>query len=122
MTKACFFYVNQLDDWVLCRIYKKKNPTRQPEVKIEDSFTQVPTAADFTEQQTHKFPRTCSLTHLWEFDYMSSISQLLDENAYNVSFNNQETIVENGTQKHPAWQGQLLYTDPMKHQMNSHFL
>ncbi|KAL8550282.1 hypothetical protein ACS0TY_008922 [Phlomoides rotata] len=98
----------RLDDWVLCRIYKKKNPTRQPELKIEDSFTQVSPAADFTEPQTHKFPRTCSLTHLWEFDYMSSISQLMDDNAYNASFNNQETINENG-----------IDTDPMK---NSQFL
>lgn len=106
--------MNQLDDWVLCRIYKKKNPTRQPEIKIEDSFSQGSTAADFTE---HKFPRTCSLTHLWEFDYMSSISQLLDENAYN-----QETIVENRNQKHQPGQVQLLYTDPMKPQVNNHFL
>lgn len=121
-TITLFIYVYQLDDWVLCRIYKKKNLTRPPEQRVEDSFAQiVTTATDVTEPQTHKFPRTCSLTHLWEFDYMASISQLLDENAYNVLCNNQETIGENGTEKYQQAEQaqQLLYTDGMKFQMNN---
>lgn len=38
-----------------------------------------------------KFPRTYSLTHLWESDYMGSISQLLNDNSsYNVGFNGED--------------------------------
>ncbi|XP_057777238.1 NAC domain-containing protein 2-like [Salvia miltiorrhiza] len=99
----------RLDDWVLCRIYKKKNLGRssfehQP-IKVEDSFVshQIAAANDDrnrgSEEQeaaaaAYRFPRTHSLTHLWEFDsYMgSSISQLLNDNSslYNLNINNQE--------------------------------
>lgn len=108
----------QLDDWVLCRIYKKKNLTRPPEQRAEDSFLQPLIADEVMEPQTHKFPRACSLTHLWEFEYMTSISQLLDENAYNVPFNNQEPVVEYGAEKYQLGQVQVPYTDAMKVQVN----
>ncbi|KAL1556676.1 NAC domain-containing protein 2-like [Salvia divinorum] len=106
----------RLNDWVLCRIYKKKNLRKPPEQRIEDSVIQ--TTDDVIEPQIHKFPRTCSLTHLWEDEYMTSISQLLDENAYNVPFNNQESIVENGDQKYQPGQVQLPYTDAVKLQVH----
>ncbi|PIM98253.1 hypothetical protein CDL12_29271 [Handroanthus impetiginosus] len=110
----------RLDDWVLCRIYKKKNQARTPERKVEDSLAQIVAPSDASEPQGYKFPRTCSLTHLWEFDYMASISQLLDENAY-VSFNNQETISNNGTrgvEKYQPGQVPLQHTDTMKFHVN----
>lgn len=111
-----FLLCIQLDDWVLCRIYKKKNITRAPEQRVEDhSLIQPVIGNDVTE---HKFPRTCSLTHLWEYEYMASISQLLDENAYNVPFNNQEPILENGAERYQQGQVHLPYTDPMKLEVN----
>ncbi|KAG6398864.1 hypothetical protein SASPL_140335 [Salvia splendens] len=108
----------RLDDWVLCRIYKKKNLTKPPEQKVEDSFIQPVIANEVIEPQIHKFPRTCSLTHLWEYEYMTSISQLLDENAYNVPFNNQEAIVENGAEMYQTGQVKLPYTEDMKRQVH----
>ncbi|GFQ02560.1 nac transcription factor 29 [Phtheirospermum japonicum] len=90
----------KLDDWVLCRIYKKKNMGRanshdQQRVIEDHSIAQIATTSDHAisePQQYNKFPRVSSLTHLWEIDYMGSISHLLNEN---VSFNNQETISNN---------------------------
>lgn len=105
----------QLDDWVLCRIYKKKNLGRsslehQP-IKVEDSFSdhQMAAANDHDDQnqnqyrasEEYKFPRTYSLSHLWEFEnYMgSSISQLINDNSsynVNVGFNNNNQESDNG--------------------------
>ncbi|KAK4371053.1 hypothetical protein RND71_010528 [Anisodus tanguticus] len=83
----------RLDDWVLCRIYKKKNLGRAMEMmKVEQDTQQaeimsainpVEVVAATTGQQTLKLPRTCSLSHLLEMDYFGSISQLFDENSYN---------------------------------------
>ncbi|KAG6426260.1 hypothetical protein SASPL_110481 [Salvia splendens] len=100
----------RLDDWVLCRIYKKKNLATSIEhrpIKVEDSSTsshnQIASTSTSEEQEAaNRFPRTHSLNHLWEFDnYMgSSISHLLNDNSsynnLNVAFNNQETY--NGIQ------------------------
>ncbi|KAF2299192.1 hypothetical protein GH714_030935 [Hevea brasiliensis] len=68
----------RLDDWVLCRIYKKRHTARNLEEKIEIANTQLdkPSA---NEQQILKFSKTCSLTNLLEFEYMGSISQLLND-------------------------------------------
>ncbi|XP_059308583.1 NAC domain-containing protein 2-like [Lycium ferocissimum] len=82
----------RLDDWVLCRIYKKKNlgramemmkveeDTQQPEIMSTVNPVEVVAASG---QQTLKLPRTCSLSHLLEMDYFGSISQLFDDNSYN---------------------------------------
>ncbi|MCE3052319.1 NAC domain-containing protein 2 [Datura stramonium] len=82
----------RLDDWVLCRIYKKKNlgsamemmkveeDTQQPEIVSAINPVEVVAASG---QQTLKLPRTCSLSHLLEMDYIGSISQLFDDNSYN---------------------------------------
>ncbi|KAL2226162.1 UNVERIFIED_CONTAM: NAC domain-containing protein 1 [Sesamum indicum] len=85
----------RLDDWVLCRIYKKKNLGRtcDQQIRVDDenhSFSQLVPTTTYnshanTEPQPYKFPRTCSLTHLWEFEYMGSISQLLSDNAQETS-------------------------------------
>lgn len=90
----------QLDDWVLCRIYKKKNVGRSNlnTPKVEESFGQIAAAThenynqnhvlDQQQQPTFKFPRTHSLTHLWELGYMGSISQLLnDDSSYDNNGN-----------------------------------
>ncbi|KAI3467320.1 hypothetical protein Pfo_023983 [Paulownia fortunei] len=118
----------RLDDWVLCRIYKKKNLGRTTDQqRVEDSLAQIVTIENdhASEPQPFKFPRTCSLTHLWEFGYMGSISQLLNDTSYNVPFNNQETVLcNNGSfsragDKHQL--GQLVQqpcTDAMKFQVN----
>ncbi|CAI9767989.1 unnamed protein product [Fraxinus pennsylvanica] len=90
----------RLDDWVLCRIYKKKNFGRATAQIAENHFTKtVTTATDAsTEPQTLKFPRPSSLTHLWEFDYLGSISQLFsDSTSHNATFNiNQAPLNSNG--------------------------
>ncbi|KAK4430014.1 NAC domain-containing protein 1 [Sesamum alatum] len=102
----------RLDDWVLCRIYKKKNLGRssdQQRVHHDEnqSLRQiVPNHANHNEPQVaYKFPRTCSLTHLWEFEYMGSISQLLSDNSNNA----QETLASNNgnfSQAGEKWQVQ----------------
>lgn len=118
------FDVCQLDDWVLCRIYKKKNLGRtfDHQQKVEEPFTQIVAANDIaSEQQPYKFPRTYSLTHLWEFDYMNSISQLLNDNSsYNVPCNmNQETLTNNnGSFSRQLGQVQQPCTDATKFQQN----
>lgn len=88
----------QLDDWVLCRIYKKKNLGKSDDRRVENTLiTQIPCP---NEPQPQKlFPRNFSLTdHLWEFDYINSISQLMHENSYSLPFNFQETTsnINNG--------------------------
>ncbi|KAL3369806.1 hypothetical protein AABB24_007034 [Solanum stoloniferum] len=95
----------RLDDWVLCRIYKKKNLGRAIEMmKVEEDTqqSQIMSVINPIEvvasngQQTMKLPRTCSLSHLLEMDYFGSISQLFDDNnSYNtISQNN--TLMTNG--------------------------
>lgn len=91
----------QLDDWVLCRIYKKKNLERAIEMMKVEEDTQEPQIMSVTNpihevvasngQQTLKLPRTCSLSHLLEMDYFGSISQLFDDN------NSYNTISQNNT-------------------------
>lgn len=92
----------RLDDWVLCRIYKKKNLGKALDIKAEDQSAETVTAADaasYEPQQTQlsKFPRICSLSHLWEMEYMGTISQLLGENSYNNAvYDNQNIVNSNG--------------------------
>uniref|UniRef100_A0AB38YBL4 NAC transcriptional factor 2 n=1 Tax=Panax notoginseng TaxID=44586 RepID=A0AB38YBL4_9APIA len=87
----------RLDDWVLCRIYKKKNPTRASEEPKSDNFrTKTLSAGDEggnDDVQIMEFPRTSSISHLWELEYLGSISQLLNENSY--SYDNQNTVSSN---------------------------
>ncbi|XP_055801148.1 NAC domain-containing protein 2-like [Solanum dulcamara] len=88
----------RLDDWVLCRIYKKKNLGRAIEMmKMEEDTQQAEIMSSINPievvatngQQTLKLPRTCSLSHLLEMDYFGSIPQLFDDNLYNsISQNN----------------------------------
>ncbi|GMN41889.1 hypothetical protein TIFTF001_011105 [Ficus carica] len=78
----------RLDDWVLCRIYKKRQMAKAVEQKVEDlispqiGITAVGLGLDqANEEQMLKFPRTYSIAHLLEMDYLGPISQLLNENG-----------------------------------------
>lgn len=99
----------RLDDWVLCRIYKKRNVSKalDMEPKVEDSsplnvdLTGANNEANIEEQQMLKFPRTYSLAHLLELDYLGPISQLLSsDNSYNSAhdfLNNSTTLTSLGS-------------------------
>nr|XP_043637057.1 NAC domain-containing protein 2-like [Erigeron canadensis] len=85
----------RLDDWVLCRIYKKKSPEKPLEQIEEDTNAQNVSSHDnnitnnnVMELQTMKIPRTFSLAHLWEFESLGSISHLLDDHNENYDNNN----------------------------------
>lgn len=120
----------QLDDWVLCRIYKK----RQSAGKVLDQIVEEPNPnapidnnddGSESQQIMLKFPRTCSLSHLLELDYnMGPISQLLSENTtYNYSsFDFPNTIgVGNHVEKLQLGLGEIpdhQYTDSGKFQVN----
>ncbi|KZV56958.1 NAC domain-containing protein [Dorcoceras hygrometricum] len=81
----------RLDDWVLCRIYKKKNLGKPDDQRVENTFSQIPSTIE--PQVAQKLsPRNFSLSdHLWDFDYINSISQLMHENSCNQPFHVQET-------------------------------
>ncbi|GAB2214442.1 hypothetical protein Drorol1_Dr00018789 [Drosera rotundifolia] len=117
----------RLDDWVLCRIYKKKHVGRTQDPKDEEddvsqgvqSPTMVasPNGGATASQELHsqdqahqrqvlKFPRTVSLTHLLDMDYLAPISHLLNESnpfssAFEFQTNNfsQGGFDANGTEK-----------------------
>ncbi|XP_058083081.1 NAC transcription factor 29-like [Magnolia sinica] len=65
----------RLDEWVLCRIYRKRHASRVVEQKQEEPSTENVTsiAVDDSDTQPLKFPRPCSLSHLLELDYMSRL-------------------------------------------------
>ncbi|XP_060958365.1 NAC domain-containing protein 2-like isoform X1 [Cannabis sativa] len=78
----------RLDDWVLCRIYKKRNVNKALDPKVEDlsphiDVTTVANEAINEDNETLKFPRTYSLAQLLDLDYLGPISQLLNDNPFN---------------------------------------
>ncbi|KAE9595635.1 hypothetical protein Lal_00030630 [Lupinus albus] len=77
----------RLDDWVLCRIYKKKNMGKSLEEKEEYPIVQI--NGDNTEHEMLKFPRTNSLAHLLDMDYLGPMSQILYDGSYNSTFDYQ---------------------------------
>ncbi|XP_022733044.1 NAC transcription factor 29-like [Durio zibethinus] len=115
----------RLDDWVLCRIYKKRHTAGKVlDQKVEESNTQIDMIGysnDASEsQQMLKFPRTCSFSHLLELDYMGPIAQLLSENTYNTTFDFPHTIDDTGTDHVEKLQlGEISYqnTDAGKFQV-----
>lgn len=85
-------FLVQLDEWVLCRIYKKRlgagklldeREGYMDEVQIDETLTVVTNEAErrneeeITMMTSTKLPRTCSLAHLLEMDYMGPISHIL---------------------------------------------
>ncbi|KAJ4845688.1 NAC domain-containing protein 2 [Turnera subulata] len=81
----------RLDDWVLCRIYKKRHIIRHLEEKNDNPRTKLDETApgddidDGNKQQKMlNFPRTYSLSHI--LDYMGPMSQLLNVDTFNPNF------------------------------------
>ncbi|KAK9119189.1 hypothetical protein Scep_017282 [Stephania cephalantha] len=78
----------RLDDCMLCRIYKKKHLVRSIEKKenlhVEWSALDCKAENSDEEKLTLKFPRTLSVAHLLEIEYLS-LSQLLSENPFDSS-------------------------------------
>ncbi|KAE9615501.1 hypothetical protein Lal_00018447 [Lupinus albus] len=89
----------RLDDWVLCRIYKKKNMGKSLDQKEEYPIVQdnLIGANDDTEQEMIKFPRTNSLANLLDQDYLGSMSQILNDGSYNSTFEYQINTANVGT-------------------------
>lgn len=87
----------RLDDWVLCRIYKKKTAAKPLEQREEDINAQNVDNDDHTSMdlQSMKIPRTFSLAHLWELESLGSISHLLDD--HNTNYENNAGIVTGAT-------------------------
>ncbi|XP_042497677.1 NAC transcription factor 29-like [Macadamia integrifolia] len=80
----------RLDDWVLCRIYKKRYLSRstveeqkEEEEEDDEEETQMITKSlggNGEERSSVVLPRTFSIGHLMDVDYLSLYSQLLGEN------------------------------------------
>uniref|UniRef100_A0A5B7ACQ9 Putative NAC transcription factor 29 n=1 Tax=Davidia involucrata TaxID=16924 RepID=A0A5B7ACQ9_DAVIN len=108
----------RLDDWVLCRIYKKRN-TVKAVPKMEDLCDQIALSSG-DDDQMMKFPRTCSLSHLWELEKLGSISQLLSDNSTSEFQNTVSNagIGLRGTEKLQLGEVPYQYSDLAKFQMN----
>lgn len=84
------------------------------EPKVEDSFAQIMSVGK-QEEEEDKFPRNYSLTHLWEFDYMASISQLhVNDQNSNLPFNNQAAAETSNFN----YNGSFPQSDAAKFQVN----
>ncbi|KAH7570073.1 hypothetical protein JRO89_XS05G0040600 [Xanthoceras sorbifolium] len=94
----------RLDDWVLCRIYKKRQTGKVFDKKVEEEEPVVQIGKtgdnDGSEQQMMRFPMTCSPTHLMEMDYLGPISQLLNDNTYNLTYDFQNIMGNNAGPDH----------------------
>ncbi|KAL7181576.1 hypothetical protein ACSBR1_040467 [Camellia fascicularis] len=117
----------RLDDWVLCRIYKKKNMGRVLEQGVEELGAQIVTTNDVSESPMLKFPRTSSLSHLWELDCLGSLSQLLNDNSYNSNSDYQNMMASAGNGARGIEKIQLgelpyQYMDSMKFQADHTFV
>ncbi|KAF8021444.1 hypothetical protein BT93_G1778 [Corymbia citriodora subsp. variegata] len=88
----------RLDDWVLCRIYKKRQASKTMEPRTEESNHNVQPIdkacanLDAADPPMLKFPRTFSLTHLLEMDYLAPYSHIISDNPYSAIFDFQNTI------------------------------
>lgn len=81
----------RLDDWVLCRIYKKKSSEKPLEQREETTSTQNVSSVNehnAMEMQSMKISRTFSLAHLWELESLGSISHLLGDHDTNYDNDN----------------------------------
>lgn len=87
----------RLDDWVLCRIYKKKTAAK-PLDQIEEDINSQNVPNDEHNSmglQSMKIPRSFSLAHLWELESLGSISHLLDDH-HNTNYENNAGIETRG--------------------------
>ncbi|XP_022151075.1 NAC transcription factor 29-like [Momordica charantia] len=97
----------RLDDWVLCRIYKKRHSNKGLEEKAEElsSGDHQNGVAEGNGEQVMKFPRTFSITHLLDLDYLGPISQLFNDNSSinpTVGFQNATTTHTNVGKTEPG--------------------
>ncbi|XP_009773865.1 NAC domain-containing protein 1 [Nicotiana tabacum] len=120
----------RLDDWVLCRIYKKKNMGKSMEMmkaEEEESEAQIEitnndievVGATTSGPQTNKLPRNCSLSHLLELDYFGSIPQLLGDNSYHTSFDIDQSYTMNSVNTNVVHQMEKSQLGEVSHQHNS---
>ncbi|XP_009606198.1 NAC domain-containing protein 1-like [Nicotiana tomentosiformis] len=121
----------RLDDWVLCRIYKKKNlgktmemmkaeEEEESEAQIEITNNDIEVGATTSGPQTSKLPRNCSLSHLLELDYFGSIPQLLGDNSYHTSFDNDQSYtLMNNVNTNVVHQMEKSQLGEVSHQYNS---
>ncbi|KAG1338212.1 NAC domain-containing protein 2 [Cocos nucifera] len=86
----------RLDDWVLCRIYKKSNHTlsmdrEREDIAVEDVF--MPSLTNTTPQNNPpNLPKSCSLTDLLENVDFSALSQLLESTPDIPSFQQDQVV------------------------------
>ncbi|KAK2969033.1 hypothetical protein RJ640_007898 [Escallonia rubra] len=116
----------RLDDWVLCRIYKKKSTGRALEAKTENFQAQASNSNDddgASDPRTMKFPRTFSISNLWELECLGSISQLLGDTSYNSTYGNQNATTNPGIVPRNFQLEDIAhqYTDSTKFQGNNQF-
>lgn len=92
---------------------------RTEEQKVEESYAQMEPTNDATvDSQTLKFPRNCSISHLWELDCLGSLPQLLSDNSYNPSFDNYQNNV-GATENGPGAIQKFQFGDMPFHYMDS---
>jgi len=115
----------RLDDWVLCRIYKKRHMAKVLDRKVEEDSLpaqiDVTLPNDASEQHMSKFPRTYSLSQLLDMECLGPISQLLCDNSYNSNFDYQNMIGNAGTdnaEKPQLGEIPYQYMDSGKFQVN----
>ncbi|KAK3042385.1 hypothetical protein RJ639_002431 [Escallonia herrerae] len=128
MSRPCpVSIIPELDDWVLCRIYKKKSTGRASEAKMEDCHAQASNSNDddgASDPRTMKFPRTYSISNLWELECLGSISQLLGDTSYNSTYGNQNATTSPGIVPRDFQLEEIAHqcTDSTKFQGNNQFL
>nr|QJD55561.1 transcription factor NAC10 [Fagopyrum tataricum] len=74
----------RLDDWVLCRIYRKRNAAKalneqKDDVSAIKNEPSVISDGSEDQEQMMKFPRTFSIAHLLDLDYLGPISHLIND-------------------------------------------
>ena len=58
----------------------------EPKDEYPTAQINLTAANEGSGQEMMKFPRTCSLTHLLDMDYLGPISQILSDGSYNSTF------------------------------------
>ncbi|GLU09439.1 hypothetical protein SLE2022_334510 [Rubroshorea leprosula] len=87
----------RLDDWVLCRIYKKKHASAGKVFyqKMEEFDTQIDIKGIDHQEIMTKFPRTCSLSNFLDLEFMGPASQplLIENTYYNSGFDFDTSVI-----------------------------
>ncbi|KAK2636174.1 hypothetical protein Ddye_030966 [Dipteronia dyeriana] len=121
----------RLDDWVLCRIYKKRQAVKVMDQKVEEETVfQIGKTENITDaseqqqqqQQMMKFPRTFSLTHLMEMDYLGPISQLLNDNNNNFNLTHDFNNIMGNNNAGPDHYADKLQLGEMPYQYNTDYV